>query len=95
MHHQDSSGDHFPPAPEEDARVEARVLDFLLDEHPGQATEAEVRQALIGDSQEFSRRDAIERAVRELVAGGLAHRHGAAVIPSRAARYFKRLGEEA
>jgi len=39
MHHQDSPGEQFSPPGDEDQKVEAAVLRFLIDEHPAQANE--------------------------------------------------------
>jgi hypothetical protein len=39
----------------------------------------------MGGSEDFSKRDPIERAVRELMRGGLVFRCSGAVLPTRAA----------
>jgi hypothetical protein len=81
---------HPTPA-EEDGQVETALLAFVLDEHPDRLTVDELSLALGGASPDFDRRDAIERAVRELVRAGLLHHDGAFVLPSRPALYFHRL----
>jgi hypothetical protein len=72
----------------EDQRV---VLSFILGEHPTQLTIPEVAQALYAHPGDFKSDDAVERAIRELVGGGLLHCHGRLVLPTRAALYFSRL----
>jgi hypothetical protein len=84
------SGDPASPA-EEDARVEAAVLAFLLDEYPDCLTIPELSLALNDDPGDFSSNDAVERAVRELDGGGLLHCRGGLAVPTRAALYFARL----
>jgi hypothetical protein len=69
----------------DDAAIEAAVLRQLLALHPVQLTPDEVVREVAGDSDEFALRDAVERAMRELCAAGLAHRNGEVVVPSRAA----------
>jgi hypothetical protein len=92
MHKHHSSEDNFS-IQEDDRDTEGQVLKFLLEEHPAQVTEAEVALALIGVSPVFAEGDAIQRALRELVGGGLAYRHGEFFLPTRAARYSASLGE--
>jgi hypothetical protein len=70
---------------EEDAKIEAAVLRQLIVLHPIQLTLDEVVREVAGEEEGFALRDAVERAVRELVAAGLAHRSGDVVRPSRAA----------
>jgi hypothetical protein len=90
MHEHHSSEAAFS-TPQDDRDSEHQVLKFLLEEHPAQVTEAEVALALIGVSPVFAEGDAIQRALRELVGGGLAYRHGEFFFPSRAARYMASL----
>src|SRR5260221_2659432 len=59
------SGGPASPA-EEDARVEAAVLAFVLDEHPDCLTIPELSRTLNEGSSDFARADAVERAIREL-----------------------------
>jgi len=77
--------DEIRTTAEEDATLEALVLRQLLILHPIQVTFDELLRELAVEPDEFVRRDAIERATRELAAAGLAHRHGEFVVPSRAA----------
>ena len=74
-----------------DAEVEAAVLRQALFLHPVQATVEELVVDLAADPEEFAERDAIERAVRELVRCGLLHRNGDFAVPSRAALRFGEL----
>lgn len=69
----------------DDAAIEAAVLRQLLTLYPVQLTQDEVVREVAGEPDEFALRDAVERAVRELCAAGLAHRNGEVVVPSRAA----------
>lgn len=70
------------------------VLAFLLDAHPAQLTIPEVAQALYAHPGDFESNDAVERAIRDLVGGGLLQCHGAFVLPTRAALCFSRLEME-
>jgi hypothetical protein len=69
----------------EDTAVEAAVLRLLLALHPIQLTLGELVREIAGESKDFALTDAVERAVRDLTAAGLAHRGGDVVLPSRAA----------
>jgi hypothetical protein len=69
----------------DDTAIEAAVLRQLLALYPVQLTLEEVVREVAGEPDEFALRDAVERAVRELCATGLAHRNGEVVVPSRAA----------
>ena len=75
----------------EDAENQRVVLSFILEEHPAQMTIPEVAQALYAYPGDFQQNDAVERAIRDLVGGGLLRCHGAFVLPTRAALYFARL----
>lgn len=69
----------------EDEAIEAAVLRQLLALHPVQLTLDELSREIGGEGADFTSRDAVERAVRELAAAGLVHRNGEVVLPSRAA----------
>jgi hypothetical protein len=75
----------------EDARVEAAALQRLLELHPTQVSIEELTRELGADPKAFEQRDSIERALRELVGSGLAHRNGDFVFPSLAALRFSEL----
>jgi hypothetical protein len=76
---------------EKDAATEAAVLIQLLSLHPTHITYEELMRSMVVEPADFSQRDAIERAVHELVAAGLLHRNEDFVIPSRAALRFDEL----
>lgn len=75
----------------EDAQLERAVLGWLSAEHPTQLTLSELYLALSGETADFRRTDAIERAVDELEAAGLLRRSGAFVVLTRAALRFAAL----
>ncbi len=78
---------------EQDAAVEAAVLRQLLTLHPVQVTLEELHRELGIEPEDFEQRDAVERAVRDLVAAGLLHRLEDFAVPSRAALRFAELIE--
>jgi hypothetical protein len=75
----------------EDEGVESAVLRQLLDLHPTRLTMAELNREFVGGQVGFAERDAVERAVRDLVAVGLLHRSEEFVVPTRAALRFSEL----
>jgi len=77
----------------DDTALEAAVLSQLLALHPVQLTLAELIREVAGEPAGFERSDAVERAVRQLTAAGLAHRNGDVVLPSRAALRIEELFE--
>jgi hypothetical protein len=82
---------NVPTTEREDAAIRAAVLALLLDQHPAQLTLAELAREVAADPGDFAQRDAIARAVRDLVGAGLLHRHGEFAIPTRAAIHCDRL----
>jgi hypothetical protein len=87
------------PAPEEnqtnesdDARLEAVLLQRVLDLHPTRVNIDELVRDLTGTEDDFAARDAIERAIGELTRSGLLHpvADDGLVTPTRAS---VRLGE--
>jgi hypothetical protein len=74
-----------------DIAIEAAVIQHLLDAHPSQLTEAELIRELCGEDPEFGERDAVERAVRDLVGVGLLHRGEPLLAPTRAALRLNQL----
>jgi hypothetical protein len=76
-----------------DDRDQARVLHEVLFIYPESMTLAELTRELTSGTTEFQERDRIERAVRDLVAGGLLHRVSDLVLPTRAAVNFYVLEE--
>ncbi len=76
----------------EDARVESALLQRVLDLHPARVTAAELVRDLAGEDADFGARDAVERAIRELIGAGLLHRaDDGLVTPTRAALHFGEL----
>jgi hypothetical protein len=70
---------------QEDHRDQARVLRAILDLHPEPLTLAELTREMTIDSTDHAERDRIERAVRDLIGGGVLHLVGDLVLPTRAA----------
>jgi MoxR-like ATPase len=79
---------------DEDRAQESVVLQHVLALHPAATTVEELVRALDPNRDSFARRDAIERAVRDLAGAGLLHRGESLVLPTRAAlRFDELLGE--
>jgi hypothetical protein len=78
----------------QDVKDRARVLREVLDLYPETLTLDELVRELTVDSVEFQERDRVQRAVRDLIAGGLIHRVGDLVLPTRAAVNFHGLSED-
>jgi hypothetical protein len=76
----------------EDQRDERAVYVHVVETHPATLTQSDLIREL-SDPEDFSDRDRIERAVRELVKGGLMFRSECGVLPTRAAlRAYELLG---
>ncbi|HYH54622.1 MAG TPA: hypothetical protein VD761_10880 [Solirubrobacterales bacterium] len=75
----------------EDQQTERAVLSHVLDTHPNTLRLSDLIREL-GDVDDFAKRDAVERAVRELVKGGLLFKCEGTVLPTRAALYLCELG---
>lgn len=71
-----------PSEPSDDA-IQRAVLGCLLEFHPTRLSQAELLRELSADPDDFSRRDAIDIAVRDLIAAGLLRRDGDSIIPTR------------
>jgi hypothetical protein len=67
------------------------VLSLLLLAHPGQRSVEEVVREMTDRPEEFSARDDINNAIRDLVGAGLVHRHGPFLFATRAAVRFDEL----
>lgn len=91
MHDTDDSERRVRTPAEEDDQVEHAVLAHILALHPTQLTLAELVREMAPGEADFSRTDAIERAVRELSGVGLLHRQGETIRPTRAALRFDQL----
>lgn len=70
----------------EDRREEGAVLRHVIAVHPATLLLSDLIREL-GDPSDFSGRDGIERAVRELVKAGLLFRCEGTVLPTRQALY--------
>src|SRR5258708_7836538 len=68
-----------------EAELDGTLLGVLLVLHPVKLTVAELARELGGPAPE------IEDGVKRLVAGGLVHRHGEFLFPTRAAIYHDEL----
>jgi hypothetical protein len=79
----------------EDHRDEKMVLVHILEAHPATLLLSDLIRELASDPENFPERDGIERAVRELVKGGLLFRCEGAVLPTRQAVYAYELTESA
>jgi predicted transcriptional regulator len=77
----------------QDIATEAAVIQQLLHLHPAQLTMKELIREIGGERPSFAERDAIERAVRDLVGAGLLHRREDFLTPSRAALRLNQLLE--
>jgi len=70
-----------------DHRDQAGVLRHVLSIYPEVLTQDELIREMTGgaSSPAFADRDRVERAVRDLIAGGLLHEDGKLVLPTRPA----------
>jgi hypothetical protein len=89
-----AAGNDIRTTSEQDRAFDAAVLQQVLTLHPGPITLDELIREIAGGPAGFAQRDAVERAVRDLIGCGLLHRSEALVLPSRAAlRFDELLGE--
>jgi hypothetical protein len=75
----------------EDRKAQRAVLTTLIGEHPTRFTIPEISRAMNEGGAGFEREDAVERAIRELVAVGLLDCEGGFAVPTRAALHFETL----
>jgi hypothetical protein len=68
----------------EDLQDERAVLAHLVEAFPQTLRLSDLIREM-GGSEDFAKRDSVERAVRELVQGGLLFRCSGAVLPTRTA----------
>lgn len=80
-----------PQSEYQDLRDQAVVLMQVLANWPTPLGIADLIRELAESPTEFPQRDRVERAVRDLVGVGLAHRCGVVVLPSWAAFRFNQL----
>jgi Fe2+ or Zn2+ uptake regulation protein len=76
---------------EREDTLQGAVLALLVLAHPGQFSIEELVRELTDRPDEFSERDAIDNALRDLAGAGLVHRHGSFVFATRAAVHFDEL----
>lgn len=76
----------------EDRQEERAVLLHVVESHPTTLRLSDLIRDL-SDPEDFHERDRLERAVRELIKGGLLFRSGGAVLPTRSALYAYELLE--
>lgn len=87
----DDAGSTQPMPQDADDLLQDAVLAHLLGLHPIVLIVEELIREMGAGYQTFDRRDAVLRAIRDLVATGLLHRHGDFVFPTRAAHRFNEL----
>lgn len=75
----------------QDEIMERSVLTDVLLLHPEQLTILELALRMDAGCEDFAKKDAIERAIRELTRDGLLHCDCRRVWPSRAAVRFEQL----
>jgi hypothetical protein len=75
----------------EDLRDQGAVLTEVLALHPAQLRLSELVREIAAGLPDFEKKDAIERAVRDLVGVGLLFRNDDLVLPTRAALRFDEL----
>ena len=83
---------HIRTTGEEDRACEAAVLHFVLALHPTPLALEDIQRQL--ETRDFDKRDAVERAVRDLARCGLLLHSGALVLPSHAALRFEELSAD-
>ena len=90
----DNSMDRGSRTHAEDLRDQGAVLIHVLALHPAQLRLPELVQEIVAGAADFEQKDAIDRAVRDLVGVGLLFRSDDLVLPTRAAlRFDELLGE--
>lgn len=74
-----------------DPKTESAVLQYILAFHPVQTSLEELLREFDQGSGDAAQRDAVERAVHDLIGSGLLQRSGRLVLPTRAALHFDEL----
>jgi hypothetical protein len=83
------------PNAAEDLKDERAILVYVAETFPQTMLLSDLIRE-VGDPDDFAKRDSVERAVRELVKGGLMFRSSGTVLPTRAAlRAYELLVEAA
>ena len=92
MHHKVmDDGEEFQSVAAREDRNQAEALRHVLDIYPETMTLDELVCELTVASEEFSERDRVERAVGDLIAGGLLRRAGELIVPTRPAVNYHRI----
>lgn len=81
--------DQTTPALLGDGDYEEAVLRHVLAERPTILRLCDLIRELARDPRQFADRDAVKRAVRELIKVGLLHQQGECVLPTPAAVYLQ------
>ena len=71
-----------------DIHAQGVVLTHITSNYPSQFRMTDLIRELTRDPDNFEERDAIERAVRDLISHGLLFRNEALVLPTRCALHF-------
>lgn|SRR5215203_1688487 len=69
---------------DEDFKWQGRVLGFVLFEHPHQLSENEIIRQMVGEKPTFDEKDAVKRAIEEVVRAGLFRRCESMVLLTKA-----------
>lgn len=77
---------------QEDRAVQVALLHHVLDEHPTLLSRSDLIRELSDDADDWVQRDAVERAISELVKQGLLRYLSDYVLPTRPAAYGRQLG---
>jgi hypothetical protein len=80
-----SRRDRDTPA-EEDLKWQGRVLGLIIYEHPHYLSEHEIVRELVGEKPTFAEKDAVKRAIEEVVRAGLFRRCESLVLLTHAAK---------
>jgi|GEM_PF-1691727 len=81
---QPNDGRQLPAA--EDFKWQGVVLSYILSQFPHQLTEREIIRELVGERPTFDQKDAIERAIEEIVRAGIARRCESLVLLTHTAK---------
>ncbi len=90
--HDDDSPRRDASRHREEEKIERAVLAYVLARYPDLVTLKELIDEIAGPQGDQAERGAVHRAVAELIAVGLLHHFGEALLPSRAALHFDALG---
>jgi hypothetical protein len=77
---------------QEDQAMQLALLHHVLDEHPTLLSQSDLVRELSDDSDDWVQRDAVQRAISELIKQGLLRHLDDYVLPTRPAMYCRLLG---